>query len=715
MKYVHQLDSSDCGAACLAMISSHYGSIHSVTQIREAAGTDRLGTNLQGMIQAAQTLKFDAKAVKGTYQTLSPELPVPFISHWINLDGNHHFIVVRKIDSKRVHVLDPGDKERRHYTIDQFMKQWTGYALFVNPTPDFKLNQEKKGTLRKFLPLLLPHHRTILLLLLASFFLTIIGIVSSLYFQFLIDEVLGAKAEVTLHVLSLGLVLLTLFKVLLTSVRSQFLQHFSLKTSLALSLSYVKHVLTLPMRFFDSRKVGEILSRFEDGEKIRSILSTAAISMLLDLGMMIFAGFYLFFQSTVLFFITIITVPLSALTVYAFAKFFGENYRSQMAQNADNQSFLVETLNGIATVKGLNAEQFSFHEFEKRLVMYQKLGKKAWDLGNIKETITGLIDGWGANLIFWIGAFLILKDQLSLGQLITFNALSTYLTGPLKRFIDLQPALQEAMVAADRMGEVMQLPPERDPGKTLLSPGLFHGCFEVKDITFRYGTKRPVLMNLNFTIDPGSKVAFVGPSGCGKSTLIKLFLKFYNPEMGNILLDGHSLLDLDISYLRSRIGYVPQDVFLFSGSVRENLCLHQQDATFEEIVNSAKRAQAHEFISELPERYDTVLAERGSSLSGGELQRLALARALLGKPDILIFDEATSALDVITEKAVHETIWNLSNEGLTTILVAHRLATVVDCDKIFVMEKGRIIEAGTHDELVKMGGSYTKLWEYQKL
>lgn len=220
---------------------------------------------------------------------------------------------------------------------------------------------------------------------------------------------------------------------------------------------------------------------------------------------------------------------------------------------------------------------------------------------------------------------------------------------------------------------------------------------------------------MDLEIEPGAKIAFVGPSGCGKSTIVKLMLKFYSPESGDILLDGNNLLDLDNANLRDHIGYVPQEVFLFSGSIRENLCLHKPDATFEEIVEAAKRAQAHDFITDLPERYDTVLSERGSSLSGGERQRLALARALLGNPDILIFDEATSNLDVITEKAIHETIRELANQGLTTIIVAHRLATVIACDTIFVMECGRITEFGNHYELVKKGGSYAKLWEYQKL
>lgn len=405
------------------------------------------------------------------------------------------------------------------------------------------------------------------------------------------------------------------------------------------------------MNFFDSRKVGEILSRLEDGAKVRGILSGAALSVIIDVLMMVVAAVFLVLKNWTLFLVAVAAVPLSTIVLWSFARFFRENYRTQMSQGADSQSFLVETMNGMATIKGL----------------------------------------------------------------IAFNTILGYFLGPLKRLLGLQTSIQEALVAADRLGEVMELDSEIDSEEKKLQPERFGGAYEFSGVTFRYGSKRPVLTDLSFSIKAGTKVAFIGPSGCGKSTLVKLMLKFYSPEAGKILLDGNDLLDLDTAHLRAHIGYVPQEVFLFSGSIRDNLCLHKPEATFEEVVEAARRAEAHEFITELPERYDTVLAERGSSLSGGERQRLALARALIGGPDILIFDEATSNLDVITEKSIHETIRELANEGLTTILVAHRLSTVVSCDEIFVMEKGKIVESGNHYELVKRDGPYARLWEYQRV
>jgi ATP-binding cassette subfamily B protein len=309
---------------------------------------------------------------------------------------------------------------------------------------------------------------------------------------------------------------------------------------------------------------------------------------------------------------------------------------------------------------------------------------------------------------------------MSLGELFSFNALLGYFLGPLNRLVNLQPKVQEALVSADRIMEILELDEEfeEDPEKTRVSryirPEKIEGEIQLKNVDFTYGTRRQVLFDINVFIKKGEWVAFVGESGSGKSTLVKLLLKFYKPQNGDIVLDNNNLEDLDTFYLRSKIGYVPQDIFLFSGTIADNISLHKSDATIEDIIEASKKAGAHEFISKLPGRYNTRLSERGSSLSGGERQRIALARALLGKPELLIFDEATSSLDNISERSIHETLKNLRKEKVTTILIAHRLTTVINCDKIFVMEHGRIVEEGTHEQLKVNKGLYQKLWESSK-
>jgi ABC-type bacteriocin transporter len=713
MKHIPQLDETDCGAACLAMVASHYKTKQTITSIRQIAGTDRQGTNLAGMVKAAQTLGFDSKALKGNADALKPGLPLPFIAHTQQPSESGvllHFVVVYGLNEKNVKVADPG-KGKLRLSRDDFLKLWTGYAVFMSPKADFTPKQEAKGLFARFLPLLRPYTGALVEVGLASLLLIIFGILGSLYFRYLIDEVIFSRAQTTLMVLSIGVIVLTLFQVLLGAVRNHLLLHFSLKVDFGLIFSYFRHVLRLPMGFFDSRKTGEILSRMEDAQKIRGALSEAAISVVMDSLMVVVVGVVLFFQARSLFWIAILVVPLSSLVVWLYSKPYARRYRELMGQSAEVQSYLVESINGSATVKALNAAELVNDEFEKRQMKAVWTGYRLGVSQNIQSLFVGLIDGWGNNVLFWVGSYLILKDQLSLGQLVSFNALLGYFIDPLKRLLNLQPHLQEAFVAADRLGEILDLPEEIKAEGRWLKPEVIHGRIEARDLAFRYGTRRLVLDGINFVIEPGSWAAFVGPSGCGKTSLVKLLLKFYEPERGELRIDNNNIGDIDTIHLRTRIGYVPQEVFLFSGTIADNIALHQPDADLDAIVAAAKRAGAHDFIVDLPQRYNTVLSERGASLSGGERQRLALARALLGCPELLIFDEATSNLDSISERLIHKTLESLRDSKTTTIVIAHRLSTVMHCDKIFVMDQGKIVESGKHDELVHSGGLYARLWE----
>jgi ATP-binding cassette subfamily B protein len=717
MKYILQLDETDCGAACLAMVASHYKTKQSISSIRQIAGTDRQGTNLAGMVKAAEALGFEAKALRGNADALKTGLPLPFIAHTQKVTDKGlilHFVVVYDIGDKTIKIADPGEG-KLSLSRDDFMKEWTGYAVFMSPKSDFVPRKETKGLFSRFLPLLHPYTGALVEVGVASLLLIVFGILGSLYFRYLIDEVIFSRAQTTLTVLSIGVLVLTLFQVLLGAVRNHILLHFSLKVDFGLIFSYFRHVLRLPISFFDSRKTGEILSRMEDAQKIRGALSEAAISVVMDSLMVLVVGVVLFFQARTLFWIAILVVPLSSLVVWLYSKPYARRYRELMGESAEVQSYLVESINGSATVKALNASGLVYGEYEKRQMKAVWTGYRLGVAQNIQSLFVSLIDGWGNNVLFWVGSYLILKDQMSLGQLVSFNALLGYFIDPLKRLLNLQPHLQEAFVAADRLGEILDLPEEIPSDGRWLRPEVIHGCVEAKNISFRYGTRRLVLDGVDFAIEPGTWAAFVGPSGCGKTSLVKLLLKFYEPESGELRLDGNNIGDIDTVYLRSRVGYVPQEVFLFSGTIAENIALHQPEASLDSIVEAANRAGAHDFIVDLPQRYNTVLSERGASLSGGERQRLALARALLGNPELLIFDEATSNLDSISERLIHKTLEGLRDSKTTTIVIAHRLSTVMRCDRIFVMESGKIVESGRHDELVRAGGLYARLWEESSL
>lgn len=385
-------------------------------------------------------------------------------------------------------------------------------------------------------------------------------------------------------------------------------------------------------------------------------------------------------------------------------------YSKSMSQNAEVQSYLYESLNGVATVKALNAEEIVNVEYEKKKMTAIETGWTLNRYGISQGLISGLINGISGILVYWIGCSSILDGLMSFGTLITFNSLLGYFTGPLFRLINIQNQVQEALVAAERVGEILELEVEKDEKVKYITPEKLEGHIKFEDVTFAYGSRRPVYEKLNLEIPKGCWTAFVGPSGCGKTTFVKLILKFYEAQEGKVFLDGYDIRDLDTSYLRSKIGYVPQDIFLFSGTVRENIALHKPDATLEEIIEACKKAGAHEFIEKLPKRYETVLGEHGGGLSGGEKQRLALARALLGNPTFIILDEATSSLDTVSEMEIHKVIKQLKDENIAVILIAHRLSTVMNCDKIFVMKEGKIIQSGSHTELLAEEGLYREMW-----
>lgn len=707
MKLIKQFDENDCGAACLAMIAIHFGSYLSITKIREVAGTDREGTSLKGMIEASKKLKLDAKAVKGTEQIFSPKFPVPLIAHLQYPNGSNHFVVISKINEKRVWIYDPVIGKISNKKED-FLKIWSGYLILVSPTQDFVV-QKGGHPLLKFVPLIIPHVKLLAFMILISLLLSLFGILNGLYFKFFVDDIIGSKAQTSLHVLSFALVSLTVFSAVLTVCRSQFLRIFTMKTDISLSISYIKHVLQLPMNFFETRRTGEILSRFNDSNKIRTTLSNIALGTLLDALMMVFTGIYLGVTSFKLFLILIITVPLSSVVVWASSKFFAKNYRAQMEQNADLNSYLVEMLGGIPVIKSINAQEYSTEEYERRLVSYIDLGQKAWNYGNVKELITSIITGVGANLIYWIGGYLILKDTLSLGELISFNTLAGYFTGPLARFIELQPQIQEAIVAAERIGEIYDLEDEKLKSENRCVNPKISLPIELRNASFRYGTRRNIFTNLSFSTGNNRKIAFVGASGCGKSTLMKLFLHFYDVHEGGVFIGNQNIKDIDTGYLRSRIGYVPQEVYLFSGTVFDNIVMGRPGFQLEDVQYACKLAQADSFIEDMPDKYFAKISEKGASLSGGERQRIALARALLSRPDILLLDEATSALDTMSERGFQKVVDELGKE-IITITIAHRLTTVKNSDIIFVMDKGNIVESGNHKELLSLKGKYYELW-----
>ncbi|ELC8411724.1 peptidase domain-containing ABC transporter [Clostridium perfringens] len=710
---IKQHDYKDCGCACLATICRQYGLKYPISKIREVASTDKLGTSALGVIQAAEKLGFSAKGVKANKpEDIFGEIPLPAIAHVVIDKTMLHYVVIHKISEKEIIVADPG-KGIVKYKPNEFFNIWTGVLLIMTPTSSFNKGNEVKGVFTRFFDLLKPQKGLLFNIFLASILVTVFGILGSFYFKFLLDDIVPNNLRESLTVFSIGFILLAIFKVITEAFRTQLLIHLGQRLDIPLMLGYYDHVINLPMNFFGTREVGEIISRFNDASKIRQAISGIALTMMIDVFMVLIGGFILYYQSPLLFGITIVPLVLYGIIVFTFKSNIEKVNRETMEGNAKLTSYLVESLNGIETIKAFNAEREVNLETEKRFIKFIKAIFKNEYINNIQMSLKSLVKGVFAIVILWIGTIQVLNGKISFGELLTFNALLAYFLNPIENIINLQPTLQTAVVAAERLSEILDLSLEKaEDEHKKINPNSLNGKIEFKNVDFRYGTRQLILKNINMTINKGERIALVGESGSGKTTIAKLLLNFYQCENGEIIVNDYNLLDINVEVLRDKIAYISQETFLFNGTILENLMLGNPYLTYEEIIEACKKAQIHDFINSLPLRYNTLVEENGSNFSGGQKQRLSIARAILRKPEILIMDEATSNLDSITEKAIEKTIHEFS-DGMITIIIAHRLSTIMRCDNIYILEKGEIKEQGNHEELLEKQGRYYELWKEQ--
>ncbi|MDR4987117.1 bacteriocin ABC transporter ATP-binding protein [Bacillus cereus] len=714
--YIKQQDLKDCGPACLAMISRHYGFTMPISKIREVAGTDLEGTNIKGLIEAGGKLGFDVKGVKATKPEDLKEIPLPAIAHIVGNNGFLHYVVIYKVKDNKIYIADP-EKGLITYLLGEFCQMWTGILVLLSPGQNFQKGKETQGTFSRFLSLLKSQTNLLVPLFFASIFFNLFGLFGAFYFKFLIDDILTNQLLQTLHIVSIGIIILYIFKVLLSYFRTHLILYLSRRIDIQLMLGYYRHVVGLPMNFFETRKVGEIISRFMDASKIREALSTITVTLMLDTVMVTLGGILLYTHNATLFGVTLLLIPFYIGIIFAFHKPYQIINREEMESNAKLNAYLVESLNGIATIKSYNAEKEVFFQTENRFVNLLKHVFKRGMLSNLQGSIKMGLELIGGTVILWVGAIQVLKGNMTIGELITYNALLAYFLNPIENLIGIQPTMQSALVAGERLNEIFDLDAEKSENENnKVSPGKLSGKIEFSNVTFRYGTRRDVLNNISFSIEPGNQVAFVGESGSGKTTISKLLMHYYKPQEGDIYYDDYHIKEINRTVLRDKIAYVSQESFFFSASIYENLCFGlERQVTLEEIIQVCKQACVHEFISELPLRYETFLEENASNLSGGQRQRLAIARALLKQPDILILDEATSNLDSSTEKHITDMLKELGSQGITVIMIAHRLSTIQHANQIVVMEKGNIIERGSHEELLFHKGEYYRLWKNQTI
>lgn len=714
--FVKQHDSTDCAAACLAMVCLHYKKETTITQLRDLMGTDLKGTNLIGLSKCADMLGFTSQAVRVDRDGFMSDFSLPCIANVITKEGLTHFVVIfKKIKKKNEDYLIIGDpaKDLIKVTVDEFYKEFTGVLLILMPNKNFSSGKNEKGKIfSRFVKYLTPHKKLFAYSIIASVLLTILGIVSSLFNKILMDEILPYKLKDPLLLVVIIFAVIALVQTVISFVRQWMMIFLSQKIDIPLLLGYFEHIYKLPMKFFASRKTGDIITRFSDAFTIKDIFTNIALTLIIDVAMAIITGVILFNMNLSLFGIIICLTICSVLLVFVFKQPYKKLNEEQMQQSSVLNSQIIEGLRAVETIKGNANEDTEVENIEKEYIKSMRLGMKEGMLSNVQGSISNIISTIGNLLIMYFGIMQVIDGNLTLGSLMAFTTMAGYFMDPIGRLVSMQLQIQEANISMKRLAEILDYEAEQS-NETLNEMEKISGDIEIKNVTFRYGNRKPVLNNISFTIPKGQKIALVGESGSGKSTIAKLLLKYYEPENGDIVIDGVNINEYDNSSIRQNISYVPQTIELFSKSIYDNIRVSKMNSTLDEVKEAAKAANAHEFIRKLPMQYYTYLQEAGNGLSGGEKQRIALARAFLKKSDFYILDESTSNLDFATENTIFDMIYN-KLRGKSMLIVAHRLATIKNCDNIIVLDNGKIIEQGTHEELVAKQGRYFNLWNMQQ-
>lgn len=709
---IKQHDITDCGAACLASIAAHYGLKLPISRIRQYAFTDKKGTNILGIIEAAKKLGLEAKGVKGPFECLT-EIPKPAIAHVVVREVLQHFVVIYKVTDKYILIMDPGDGKLHKKPHQEFKKEWTGILVLLHPTKRFQKGNLKKSTLKSFIELLRPHKNIMGQALFGALVYSILGLSTAIYVGKITDYVLVDRNINLLNLMGILMILIILLRTFVNSMKSILALKTGQRIDASLILGYYKHLLTLPQQFFDTMRVGEIISRVNDAVKIRNFINNVSLDLAVNLLIMIFTLIVMFVYSWKLAAITLVSAPLFILTYVLFNRLNKKYQRSIMESSAELESQLVESLNSIATIKRFGIESFANLKTEIRFVhLLKNTYTSAYGAiianGGIEFISTGITIA-----VLWAGSNFVIDKEITPGTLMVFYSLVGYVLTPVGKLISSNQTIQDAMIAADRLFQIMDLEREQDEtNKITLKPEMI-GNIQFENVAFRYGSRKQVFESLNLTIHKSETTAIIGESGSGKTTLISLIQNLYPIQAGSIRIGDYNITQINNESLRQIVGTVPQQIELFAGSIIENIALGDFEPDMRKIMQLCDLLGIKDFIEKLPNAYLTQIGEHGVSLSGGEKQRIAIARALYKNPEILIFDEATSSLDSISEKYVKRTLSALAKEGKTIIIISHRLSTVKHSDTIIVLENSKMMESGTHDQLIHSDGIYCKLWNEQ--
>ena len=705
---VRQRDGSDCGAACLASIAAWYRLHVPIARVRQFAHTDARGTTALGLVRAAARLGFTAKGVRARVEALSA-LPLPAIAHVVR-GSLQHWVVVSRVGSKRVELMDPASGERLRVDRARFEREWSGATVLLAPASSFAVGDFRTSVVRRFWSLVAPHRGILGMALLGAVVHTALGLTTTVYVQQLVDHVLVDGNRNLLNLMSVTMVVLILAQTLIGGMKGLLILHTGQRIDASLILGYHTHLLGLPQRFFDTMRIGEITSRIGDAVKIRALINDVALELVISTLVITLSFALLFLYSALLGALVLGIIPIYAV-IWVVAN--ARNRRASrdlMERAAELQSQLVESVSAMGTIKRFGLETEMERRTEVRFVRLLRAVFRTARTSLITTTATGLVSRLSVVTVLWVGSVLVIDRRLTPGELMSCYALLAFLTGPVTTLVSANRTIQDALIAADRLFEIMDL--ERDGAAARATVGAAcGGDVELEHVSFRYGAREPALRDVTLRFARGAVTAVVGESGSGKSTIAALVQRVYTADEGRVRIGGIDVRHLSDESMGARVCIVPQRIDLFAGSVLQNVALGDTDPDLARALDAARAAGIADAIERLPAGFDTELGENGATLSGGERQRLAIARALYRDPEILILDEATSSLDAASVVRVRRMTQERRARGRTVIVIAHQLDMVVEADHIVVLREGAVVEQGTHADLVSRRGAYRSMWD----